>query len=664
MKRNIFYIILILIFFNFLNINYINAQTANLGNTVISNTNVTLLIPLNFNSFTNIGSMDIRILFDNTKLSYTGIQNLSSAASGTMAYAVVVSGSTSRLSLSWVMPGSSGINFPNGKFLDIKFTYIGGNTSLTFDQPNCEVSNGMGSPVTVSYTNVNIFQNITLQSFNIGGGGSYCQGSAGTTVTLSGSQSGVNYQIKKNLVNYGSIKAGTGSTLTWNNLQSGSYTIKAYSGYDSLSMSGSATVSEISTSAVNIAINASQNPVISGTSVTYTATPTNGGTSPVYQWYVNNQSVGTNSASYSYTPLNNDIIKCSLTSNLQCTTNNPATSNNITMTVNQPLIASVDLGDSMLAEKNAYIYIPINFRNFSNVGNISLKLEYDSTLMSFILLDSLSLQSNGVQYYTTKNNTTIKTLNINWSAQSGNYLTTSSLRFLMLKFLFLKGETYLTFKTDSSYIKNSTDNAISVNYYNTKIKGNFKTLDLSLYLQSLFNINEMNPVQDENGNHFGSEIADIISVDLHNSNYPYTRVGSFTNQILAINGKCEVTIPLTYNSNYYIVIKHQNSIKTWSTLPVSFSLSIINYDFTNSISKAYGNNLIQIATGKYAIYTGDVNQDGLVDGSDMSDTEIENNNFTTGYVVTDVNGDGLVDGSDMSIVEIANNNFVSEIMPF
>jgi phosphoribosylformimino-5-aminoimidazole carboxamide ribonucleotide (ProFAR) isomerase len=98
-------------------------------------------------------------------------------------------------------------------------------------------------------------------------------------------------------------------------------------------------------------------------------------------------------------------------------------------------------------------------------------------------------------------------------------------------------------------------------------------------------------------------------------------------------------------------------------LPVSFSNLVINYDFTTSISSTYGGNQSLMSNGKYALFVGDVNNDGLVDGSDMSDTETENNNFAIGYLVVDVNGDGLVDGSDMSLVENANNNFVSEVAP-
>ncbi|MFZ4522941.1 MAG: T9SS type A sorting domain-containing protein [Bacteroidales bacterium] len=85
---------------------------------------------------------------------------------------------------------------------------------------------------------------------------------------------------------------------------------------------------------VSVSIAASANPVPAGTSVTFTATPVNGGSTPAYQWKVNGTPVsGATSASYIFIPANGNLVTCVLTSNANCTSGNPAASNTITMSV-------------------------------------------------------------------------------------------------------------------------------------------------------------------------------------------------------------------------------------------------------------------------------------------------------------------------------------------
>jgi hypothetical protein len=97
---------------------------------------------------------------------------------------------------------------------------------------------------------------------------------------------------------------------------------------------------------VNVVVTASQNPVCAGTSITFTASPTNGGSSPSYQWKVNGINVGTNSPNYTYTPLNGDLISCILTSSENCTTNNPASSIQYPVSVSPLLPVSITISPS------------------------------------------------------------------------------------------------------------------------------------------------------------------------------------------------------------------------------------------------------------------------------------------------------------------------------
>ncbi len=100
------------------------------------------------------------------------------------------------------------------------------------------------------------------------------------------------------------------------------------------------TISPLLTPSVNITV-APGNSICVGTTVSFTATPTNGGSSPSYQWKRNGSNVGTNSPNYSNSSLSNgDQISCTLTSNASCVSSSTANSNVITMSVGSAATAN------------------------------------------------------------------------------------------------------------------------------------------------------------------------------------------------------------------------------------------------------------------------------------------------------------------------------------
>jgi len=91
----------------------------------------------------------------------------------------------------------------------------------------------------------------------------------------------------------------------------------------------------------SVTISASPSSTIcAGVNVTFTATPTNGGATPSYQWTKNAINVGTNSATYADNTLaNGDQISVVMTTSLTCVTSPTAASTPITMTVNPNPVA-------------------------------------------------------------------------------------------------------------------------------------------------------------------------------------------------------------------------------------------------------------------------------------------------------------------------------------
>ena len=97
--------------------------------------------------------------------------------------------------------------------------------------------------------------------------------------------------------------------------------------------------------AVSIALTSGSNPSCAGSSLTFTATPTNGGTAPTYQWKVNGNNVGTGSTYTTSALTNGQIVTCVMTSNLPGVTSNPATSNALTITIT-PIPATPTAGSN------------------------------------------------------------------------------------------------------------------------------------------------------------------------------------------------------------------------------------------------------------------------------------------------------------------------------
>lgn len=102
------------------------------------------------------------------------------------------------------------------------------------------------------------------------------------------------------------------------------------------------TVSPIVAPGVTIA--ASQTTICTGSGVTFTATPVNGGSAPVFQWLLNGSNTGTNSPVYTSSSLNNnDQIKVIMTGSVPCINPVTATSNIITITVGNAVAPAITL---------------------------------------------------------------------------------------------------------------------------------------------------------------------------------------------------------------------------------------------------------------------------------------------------------------------------------
>jgi hypothetical protein len=170
----------------------------------------------------------------------------------------------------------------------------------------------------------------------------------------------------------------------------------------------------------------------------------------------------------------------------------------------------------------------------------------------------------------------------------------------------------------------------------------------------------MRPVLENQGVGSSTTNVDNVTIELHNTSEPFATFAA-TTAMLQTNGDAVATFSSAPVGSFYIVVKHRNSVETWSANPVTIGTSS-SYDFTDSATKAYGGNMILVG-GKYAIYNGDINQDGAVESLDYDQLNLDNDNFESGFFATDLNGDGSVESLDYDILNLNNDNFVGTVRP-
>lgn len=104
---------------------------------------------------------------------------------------------------------------------------------------------------------------------------------------------------------------------------------------DPTTTSNPITISVVAEIVPTISITAPQTNICSGTTASFSASITGGGSSPVYQWKVDGVNVGTNSSSYAAAMNDGDVVTCQLTSSESCANPTSLLSNSVTMTVTQ-----------------------------------------------------------------------------------------------------------------------------------------------------------------------------------------------------------------------------------------------------------------------------------------------------------------------------------------
>lgn len=191
------------------------------------------------------------------------------------------------------------------------------------------------------------------------------------------------------------------------------------------------------------------------------------------------------------------------------------------------------------------------------------------------------------------------------------------------------------------------------------------TLNLKLFIEGYYiGAGIMSPVLFNQGVIPNANITDTVRVQLRNAVFPYEVISSMKTT-LNTDGTATCVFTPFISGTFYIAVLHRNAVQTWSNSTVTVGAIPVTYDFSNAISKAYGNNMNLVSTNPtiYAFYSGDLNQDENIDAIDNAALEFDLLNFAYGYFSTDLNGDGNVDNLDLPIMENNLNNFIFSTHP-
>ena len=584
------------------------------------------------------------------------------------------------------------------------------------DVINCVMTSSVSCPSIVTVSSSNIIMTVIAYgtpavSIVANSGNSICSGS-NVTFTATPVNGGVtpSYQWKKNGINVGTNNSSySNNTLVNNNNITCVMTsnLLCVSPVTATSNNITMTVITVTTPSVTISANTGSS-ICAGRNVTFTATPVNGGAIPSYQWKKNGSNIGINSNTYSNnTLINSDVISCVMTGSATCASPATVNSNNITMIVNLNVSSSVTIsanpGNNICTGTNAtFTAVPVNGgaspsyqwkKNGSVIGtnsssysssgllnndaitcvmtsSASCVAPVNSTSNSITMttipvsIPSVSISVSIVNTICEGTDVTFTALPVNgginpsyqWKRNGGAVGTNSN---IYSDNTLANNDVIICEMTSNATC--ATGNPATSNSINMSVNSCVQ-MTVKVFIQGYYRGgNKMVAVVDPI---LHPTLCDTITIELHDATAPYN-ILYYKRDTIDINGDGQFIFPAgIINQNYFVVVRHRNSLETWSYYPVLINSSTVYYDFSSAANKAYGTNQADLGDGNFALWSGDVSdgttvgvQDGIINKYDHVEIENAAQLFITGYVTNDLTGDGIVESADFSLME--HNDVIS-----
>ncbi len=578
-----------------------------------------LLVPVNVDFHTiagGVNSFTFVVAYDETKLTY---QNFQSAA--LTGIEILPLTNPTRLVIEWSDAASAG-SLLNGQLLKLVFNYIGGTSTLAFDENLCHIGDHNALEVPAVYTDGLVSQN------------------PGTVVNVTAA-----------------TKTAVPGTVVLIPVTASNFTdIGAFDfliNYDLSVLSFTGLVNK-NANLVPLSATLATNITATGVGINWQASAT-ALTIPSGEKLFDMQFTYTSgSTTLKFDPALSAVSTFGLTT---------LTVNYVDGAVSEisPYTATAGMPDVVAVPLNP-VEIPVTITGFTDMGAFDLVVSYDGNALEFSNIINIlpALSSAGEFTF----NATGGKVYISWSlaptAVTGITIADNEKLFDM-KYYFSAGSSVLAFDQAMCVVSKYNMAPVNVSYTDGSVQGGIQ-LNLKLFLEGLYNpaTGLMNKAQDYVGgvtvDKFAGTIADQITVELHNTANYATTMHTEATVNLNTDGTAGVTIPSTFSGSYYVTVKHRNHIETVSASPVSFASFSVPYDFTTAANKAYGSNMKLVKTGVWGLYAGDIDQDGYTNINDAGPINTGIRSGNQGYQIVDINGDAIVNINDSGPV---NTNILS-----
>jgi len=136
-----------------------SAQTTVTIPNIQANPNTDVSIPVNVESFNNVGAINIVINYDPNVLTF---QSVPDPITGTW----IINSLTGQIRIAWF--SLTPLNIPDGALLHLNFNYVGGSSNIEFDDSGNQIADSNAIVITTTFTNGSISPQVVTATGSIG----------------------------------------------------------------------------------------------------------------------------------------------------------------------------------------------------------------------------------------------------------------------------------------------------------------------------------------------------------------------------------------------------------------------------------------------------------------------------------------------------------------